>query len=77
MSSYTNIYPSATTVIGYTCNADTYCRLCAITLFDTDDDIDNVWAIFNGSEWDYVPTCGECGETIDGVTVLGSDNRLN
>ena len=77
MSSYTNIYPSATTVIGYTFNGDTYCRfcaitLCAITIFDTDH-IDLTGPIFHGSEWDYVPTCGACGEALDGVTVLGSD----
>ena len=72
MSSYTNIYPSVTTVIGYTFNADTYCRFWAVTLFDADD---AVGAIFNGSEWDYVPTCGACGEAIDGVTVLGVDQE--
>ena len=75
MSSYTNSYSSATTVIGYTFNADTYCRFCAVTLFDTND-VDTVGAIFNGSEWDYVPTCGACGETIDGVTVLDSDKVI-
>ena len=75
MSSYTNIYPSATTVIGYTFKGDTYCRFCAVTMFDAND-IDTAGAIFNGSEWDYVPTCGECGETIDGVTVLDSDKAI-
>ena len=76
MSSYTNSYSSATTVIGYTFNADTYCRFCAVTLFDTND-VDTVGAIFNGSEWDYVPTCGACGETIDGVTVLTLTRSLH
>ena len=76
MGHYISIYPSVTTVIGYTYNADTYCPPCAQSdqRFDVDD-MDTTGAIFNGSEWDYVPVCGACGETIDGVTVLDVDQE--
>lgn len=72
--------PQPFDVVGYTADADTYCPLCASTIYgdglsiksDTTDREGNlVGPIFVDSEWDYIVHCGKCGVAID--TKLTSD----
>ena len=60
------------TVLGYTFNGDVYCPDCAEGRpdIDTSEDGENVGVVFACHEWDYAPSCGACGEEIEGVVIL-------
>src|SRR5689334_17775785 len=53
-------------VVGYVLDSETYHAEC-ITL--TDEEEQEASAIFASSEYDYYPTCNECGLEIDDITL--------
>ena len=70
---------SATSVIGYAADADHWCPPCAAKFYGgpggvmeyenttiVDRGGNEVSPIFGGAEFDYVPTCSGCKQTLDG-----------
>lgn len=62
-------------IVGYTYNADTYCTNCKPevkldTYGDPDPHYGDINVIIVDSEWDDQPSCCECGELIQPVTIL-------
>jgi len=73
---------NATTVLGYTADADVWCSPCATALYgDPDTALDGegnpVYPIFTCSEFDYEPHCRACGALIDCVVIHSEKEHRN